>query len=82
MHRNNFGLKRRSKQNPNIAVQDFHSGFSRQCKMHSGYVFWHDNPSHKYGTFKKKFRYSIEQGPLPIFVIIDKTWDENGKKVI
>ena len=60
----------------------FHNGFCCWCKMYSGYVFLHGNPSHKYGAFTLEGCYATDQGTLPTVVGLEKNWDEKGDKYI
>ena len=57
MHRSNFGLDQRFNKKVKyleevlLRCRVFHNGLRRKCKTHSGYVFFRDNPRHKYRYF-------------------------------
>ena len=88
IHKNNFGLKQRSNKKSKsleevlLRCRMFHNGFCCWCKMYSGYVFLHGNPSHKYGAFTLEGCYATDQGTLPTVVGLEKNWDEKGDKYI
>ena len=68
---------------PNILrCMMFHNDLRQLCKTYSGYLFFCDNPSHKYCAFTSDFRYATYQGTLPLVLGLYKTWDEKGKKLI
>ena len=88
IHCNNSGLKQRSNKKSKYLEEAilrwrmFHNGFFQICKTHSGYLFFHDIPIHKYSDCTPECHYATEQGTLPLVVGLDRTWDDKGKKVI
>ena len=48
--------------------------------MHSGYVYFCGNPSHKYGYFTPECLYAKDQGPLPFVVGLEKPGMRRGRK--
>ena len=62
-----------------VRCQRFYSSFHHIIFTNNCYSFGENNSIWKYGSFPPHKRYSVDQLPPPLVIVVDATWGTKGR---